>query len=205
MSSHTRDRLKKAWGLCDRHAWGHILMDASFRRGWMHGPAILYLDLMEQTWAAFNYRKPLYHPRSAIRNKGPCLMCEEGFGPDTIGKAKEDVIQRGRDLSELQKFARDTKPYWERTVCGRCAGNESAQRCRAHLIEDLSSGAKVDLSRHFELIEDLLHHIRLYADSFRMELQGTETKEDKAALISAVGWCSGWKPFFSMISPFDKE
>jgi hypothetical protein len=174
MSSHTRERLKKAWGLCDRHAWGHIQIDASFRRGWMHGPAVLYLDLMEQAEAALHFRKPLYRLRAAIRDKGPCLMCETGFGPKSTGKAQVEIIRRGRDLSALQKFARDTKPYWERAVCGRCAGNESAQRCRAHLIEDLSSRSKVDLSRHFGLMEDLLHHIRIYADSFRMELQGTE-------------------------------
>jgi len=35
--------------------------------------------------------------------------------------------------------------------------------------------------------------------SFRWENRGTETVEDMAALISAVGWCSGWKPLFSIM------
>jgi len=203
MFPNTRERLKKAWGFCERHAWGFISMDASFRRGWMHGPAILYLDLMEQAWSALNFQGPLPRLRAkrGLRNQGPCLMCEEGYGPNSTGKARADVIRRGRDLSELQKFALDTKEYWQKALCGRCVGNESAQRCRPHLIEDLRSGIRDDFPRHQAFIKEILHHIRLYADSFRMELQGTETKEDKAALISAVGWCSGWQPFFLLVSP----
>jgi hypothetical protein len=202
MSAGTRGQLRKAWGLCDRHAWGFIQIDAAFRRGWMHGPAVLYLDLMEQAWAAINFQRPFQRGRiiKRIKNKGPCLMCDCGFGPDTIGKAQEQVIRRGRDFSELKKFARETHEHWRKTVCGKCAGNESAQRCRTHLIADLSSGSIVDFETHYRLLENLLYHVRLYANSFRWEFQGTETEEDKAALISAVGWCSGWKSLFSILA-----
>jgi hypothetical protein len=201
MSAGTRWQLRKAWGFCDRHAWGFIQIDAAFRRGWMHGPAILYLDLLEQTCAALNFKGPLQRFRTIrrLKDKAPCLMCEAGFGPDTIGKAQEEVIKRGRDFSELQKFARETQEYWRKAVCGLCVGSASRLRCRAHLIADLSLGSDIDLSRQYGLLADILYHVRLYANSFRMEFHGTETEEDKAALISAVGWCSGWKTFLSLI------
>jgi len=38
-----------------------------------------------------------------------------------------------------------------------------------------------------------------FGRSFRWELRGTDTGEDRAALISAVGWCSGWRPLLSIV------
>lgn len=204
MNPSTRWRLRKAWGFCERHAWGFILVEASFRHGWMHGPSILYLDLMERAWAALNFRGPLQRYRWEIhlRGQGPCPMCEMGYGPNSIGKAKPDLIRKGRDPTELQKFALTTQRFWQNAVCGRCAGNESGPRCRRHLIEELRLGKK-DYGRYQSFIQEILYHIRNYTQSFRFGFQGTETDEDKAALISAVGWCSGWKQFLGLLSSSD--
>ena len=54
-------------------------------------------------------------------------------------------------------------------------------------------------SEHRDLIDYMFEQITLYARSFRWEFQGTETEENKAALISAVGWCSGWQLFLPII------
>jgi hypothetical protein len=207
MTPGTRWRLRKAWGFCDRHAWGFIQMDAAFRHGWMHGPAILYLDIMERAWTAINFRSPLQRLQLIKRlgNKGPCPMCEMEYGPESTGKARADIIQKGRDLSELQKFALVTRPYWEKAVCGRCAESESSQRCRTHFIEDLRTGKMDDYPRQQPLIKNVLYHIEIYSRSFRFGYHGIETNEDKAALISAVGWCSGWQTFLSLVSPSDSD
>jgi hypothetical protein len=84
-------------------------------------------------------------------------------------------------------------------VCGRCAQNASAYRFRPHLIKDLSTGLGEGLAFHSAHLAYVLHHIELYSRSFRWQFQRTETEEDKAALISSVGWCSGWKTFLSIV------
>ena len=195
-----RHRLRRAWGFCERHAWGAILVDAAFRQGYMHGPAILYEDLLKPALPAFHLQGPLKNQRLArsLGKKGPCPMCEMGFGPESKGIASPDLIERGRDITELLAFARKTEKYWEKTICGRCAKNGSVQRCRRHLMEDVSKGSIDTLSTQNTLIEYIYYHLSLYHRSFQLEFHGTETEEDRAALISAVGWCSGWGTFLSI-------
>jgi len=125
-------------------------------------------------------------------------MCEMGFGPESKGKARPEVIEKGRDVNELLALARKTEKYWKKTICGRCAKNGSVQRCRRHLVQDISSGSIETLSPHHTLIDYVCGHISRYHRSFGFEFQGTETEEDMAALVSAVGWCSGWGIFLSI-------
>lgn len=201
MSPSTREQLWNGWGMCERHAWGFILVEAAFREGYMHGPAILYEDLMNRARAAFVIRGPMQAWRimRTIRAKGPCLMCEMEYGPHSKGSIDAARVRKGRDPTELQAFTRKTKPYWHRALCGRCAGNNSAQRCRRHLIQEIARGMIRDLSPHAALVDDIAKHIKIYARSFCHGYHGTETDEDAAALMSAVGWCTGWKTFLSIM------
>lgn len=201
MEPETRRKLRRAWGFCERHAWGFICVEATFRHGWMHGPAILYADLMQRALAAFNLRGPFQSLQLVknLRKKGPCLMCELGFGTGSKGRASPELITRGRDTSELRAFAQKTERSWQHFICGRCAGNDSAHRCREHLIEDLRRGAVKDLAVHRLHIMEIVSRVTVYERSFRFEFRGTETEEDMAALIGAVGWCSGWRALFSLL------
>jgi len=201
MVPETRHALRRAWGFCERHAWAALLVEAGFRSSYMHGPAILYEDILGLAIPALNLRGPVKNLRLRInlREKGPCMMCEMGFGPETEGKASADVIERGGDSSNLWVFAEKTKKYWKRVVCGRCFGYESFYRCRRHLIEDASNGTIGDISSHRDVIEYIFEHLVIYARSFRWECKGTDTEEDRAALISAIGWCSGWGPLLSIL------
>jgi hypothetical protein len=194
MSPFTRQRLRRAWGMCERHAWGFISVDAAYRHGWLHGPAVLYEDLMGRALALFDLKGPMKHRRIAgqLKEKELCLMCDSGFGPRSRGMANPAVIEAGRDLGHFRAFAMETKRYWEGLVCGRCAGDDSPQRCRPHLIEDASLGLVEDLSPHRALVSYVARHVVKYSRSFRWELRGTDTQEDRASLMSAVGWCSGW-------------
>jgi len=201
MFPFTRERLRRAWGFCERHAWGAISVEAAFRSGFLHGPAILYEDIMERALACFDVQRPMKSRRlwKRLRQKGACMMCEEGYGPDSSGIARAEIMKTGNDLTELRTFARRTMPYWEKAVCGICAGNASRQRCRIHLIQGSHGELIDDVSLHQELVHDIVRHLRTYSPSFQLEYKGTDTEEDQAALVSAAGWCSGWQLFLSII------
>jgi len=182
-----------------------MVVEAAFRSGYMHGPAVLYEDVMGLALAAFKMHGPVQHGRlrRRLRQKGPCLMCEEGYGHASKGFVKKKIVQQGRDLSELLGLARRTEPYWRKAVCGTCAGTVSTRRCRQHLIEDESLGLGDDISAHRSLVTYLATHLVKYARSFQFQFKGSQTEEDTAALISAVGWCSGWGLFLSIMGETD--
>jgi hypothetical protein len=201
MNGDVRRSLHNSWGLCERHAWIAIQVEASLRHGFMMGPAILYEDLLDRSAAAFKTRGPLKH-RQLLRKfqgKGPCMMCNMNLGPHTKGTARKELMDRGRDLKEMRRLAEMGRPFWEETVCGACQGNGSRQRCRPHLMEDIGRGDVDRLEIHEKRIHQLRHHIVLYSRSFEWERRGTATDEDKASLISAVGWISGWRPLLSLV------
>ena len=203
MNPYIRRRLQHAWGFCERHAWAFILVDAELRRGWMHGPAILYEDLMERAVVVFDFRAPDAVKRWRLARdlaaKGPCIMCDAGYGPDSEGYPKPEVVVRVRRLRETRAFAQRTSEYWKPAVCGTCSGKGSPQRCRRHLIEDAARGGLNDIGRHRGLVDHIARHMKLYSRSFRWECRDTETAEDMAALLAAVGWLSGWGPLLSMM------
>jgi len=94
-----RRGLRRAWGFCERHAWGCILVEAAFYRGYMHGAALLYEDLLTPALSAFHDQGPMKNWRLArnFRPKGPCPMCEMGFDPQSKRKARPELIEKGRD------------------------------------------------------------------------------------------------------------
>jgi hypothetical protein len=196
----TRWRLRRAWGMCERHSFGSVAVEAAFRPHLLHGPAILYADLMTRAVRAFAGRGPFQHIRIAwrLRDRGPCLMCEIGYGPQSPGIASAELIEQGRDLAGIRAFAERTAPVWRPMVCGRCAATDEAARCRRHLREDLLAGA-TGLASHRQLVATIAEHILRYERSFRWEYRGTDTQADRAALIAAVGWCSGWRPWLGLI------
>ena len=97
-------------------------------------------------------------------------------------------------MAEILSFARATEPRWRRAGCGLCAGNGAETRCRARLQEDLlREGA--DLAVQRGLVESIYAHMARFSRAFVWEFRGTATDEDRAGLISAIGWCGGWKPW----------
>lgn len=199
MDVETRWRLRRAWGLCGRHGWGALATEAAFRGGFLHGPAVLYLDLMERGFQAFRVRGALQTRRLArrLRATGPCMMCEMGLDQRSRGAARQELIAEGRDPSQILRFADKTRRYWRKTLCGRCVGHGSFPLCRPHLLEETSRGFVDDPAEHCALVKYILEHLRIYKQSFVWGYHGTETEEDEAALISAVGWCSGWQTWLS--------
>jgi hypothetical protein len=126
-------------------------------------------------------------------------MCDMGLTSASRGIARPELIVQGRDLNSFRAFADRTKDYWERVACQRCCGNDGQPRCRLHLMERIARADFVDLAGERRFIEHILKHVTAYARSFRWECRNTETDEDRAALISAVGWCSGWSAFIQVV------
>lgn len=207
MIPETRWRLRRAWGMCDRHAWGALAVEASYRPSFFHGPAILYGDLLERATAAFALAGPWKGVRlaRALRPTAPCMMCEMGYGPGQPAGASRELIEGGRNWNHLRAFAARTEPWWGPTVCGRCLGNGSRPRCRPHLREDARHGAAVDVAWHRASVEDLLRRLRVYGRSFVWGHQHTQTDEGRASLLSAVGWCSGWRTFRLLMEGSPRE
>ncbi len=201
MVPDVRKQLREAWGFCERHAWGAILVEASFRHGYMHGPAILYEDLLGLALPDLHLKGPLTNLRLLrnLREKGLCLMCDMGLGPESEGVVTAELVNRGQDPGELRRFAQETEPFWVETICGICLGNGSWRRCRQHLLADASRGLIQNLSGHYNFLNRIFNRLVHFSRSFRWECQGTDTDEDRAALISAVGWCSGWNPFLKIL------
>jgi len=205
MNPDVRWRLRRAWGMCERHAWGALAVETAFRPTFLHSPSVLYDDIMERAVAAWQRATTLGRGRIAqrqlarrLRPSGPCLMCDMNIARDAVGAAGPHIIRAGANASSPLKFAGATRSHWLDTVCGRCVGQGGAQRCRRHLIEDISAGVAVDLAFHRELVDDIARRIGRYHRSFRWEYRDSDT-EDRASLISAVGWCTGWRVLIELV------
>ena len=202
MEPDIRWRLRRAWGMCGRHAWGALSAEAAFHYGYLHGSAVLYEDLVSRALRAFRLKGAWQAQRLARRLRAtvPCLICEMGLSASSRGMARAELIEEGRDTNALRAFAEETRVYWRRTVCGRCADDGGDPRCRPHLLEEASGDSGARLAEHRALVKDIFEHLRVYRQSFVWEYHGTDAVEDRAALISAVGWCSGWRPWIESIS-----
>lgn len=179
MIPETRERLRRAWGMCVRHSFGWLALEAAFRPHFLHGPALLYEDLLERAVRAFAIGGPFVrlHLRWRLRERGPCLMCELGYGPHSRGVPPEDVFARGRDLRAIHRFVLAGEPWWRAHVCGECAGSGAWPRCRPHLLASLGRPG-LDIAAQCELVAQIASHITRFSRSFRWELRGTAGPAD---------------------------
>ncbi|HEX7649838.1 MAG TPA: hypothetical protein VF450_20755 [Noviherbaspirillum sp.] len=189
MDGEVRARLCRGWGLCPRHSFAYLSVDAAFRHFYLHGPAVLYADLMTRARDAFALSGPLHEMRlqHRLRTCGPCHICAQGLGPDSKGFASPQHLAIGRNTESIRSFMRKMRPFWSAAVCGRCAGTAAEARCRLHLLESIADAGLRDPERQRALVEDITRHLLSYERSFRWEFNGTDTVEDRAGLISAVG------------------
>jgi len=194
MEVETRHKLWDAWGLCTRHAAAWLGVEGAFRSGRFHGPAIVYAELMGMARRALapSGRLAGARVRRALRPRAECLMCEAGFGAGSPGFVPGRRLEIGRDASRLIEFMRATESSWRGSVCGRCARSAAPSRCRLHLLEDLARDPLLVLGPHRESLARLAVHLERYERSFRWEERGSDTVEDRGALVGAMGWCSGW-------------
>jgi hypothetical protein len=201
MTPETRNALLHGFGLCERHAWVHLSVEMSFRKRHFLGPVILYRALVERSLRAFQARERigLRFPLSRLQAAGPCLLCALSINHAGVGATPPTRLARGRNSSGLRSFAAGLESLWRPKVCAICANEpDRSSRCRPHLLADLKSRKPVDFSWHQDSLEQLSMRLARYEGSFTA---GTEepSDQDRAALISAVGWCSGWHPLLALV------
>jgi hypothetical protein len=201
MTPETRNALLRGFGFCERHAWAHLSVEMSFRKRHFLGPVILYRALAEKSVQAFRARPHvgLVSPLRHLQAAGRCFLCALNIDHSAAGAAQPTRLARGRDSSGLRSFATELAEHWRPKVCAICANApNSSNRCRPHLLADLKSRKAVDLSCQQDTVEELAARLARYEKSF---VAGADepTDQDRAALISAAGWCSGWRPLLALL------
>jgi hypothetical protein len=107
MVPETRRRLRRAWGMCARHSFGAVAVEAAFRPRFLHGPALLYEDMMERAVTALKERPgPFQAVRLArrLRAAGPCLMCELGYAQTPPLPSHTITCVRARTSAKSQRL-----------------------------------------------------------------------------------------------------
>jgi len=203
MIPETWSALLRNYGFCERHAWIHIAIEMSFREQYLLGPAILYSALMEKSLRAVSVR-PIVGSRFLIgRLRGTrCLLCAMGLRGPSAGVSPKARLDRGRDTSELRSFAGKLEPLWRCVLCSDCAGHQSngaPKRCRQHLLAAIRAGMPIDIDAQRNMLRILSGGLARYEGSFI--LGGPKaSNHDRAALIAAIGWCSGWRPLLAQLT-----
>jgi hypothetical protein len=203
MEADTWNALLRAYGLCERHAWAYLSVEIAFRGRHLLGPAILYRALMERTLRAIHPRQYIRRPPiRRLKATGQCLLCELNINPAGVGAAPRARLDRGRDSSGLRSFATSLAPFWRPQVCAICAGDAqqgvASPRCRLHLLADANARKPVDFIWQWYSLGELSARLAKYERSF---VFGADRSSDQncAALISAIGWCGGWRPLLSLL------
>lgn len=199
MDLGTRERLWYAWGMCDEHSLAWLAIEHSLEAGWLHGPAILYEDLIDKAVWAVRSRLFSFPPTvGMLRTSNTCLVCDQAGRPDRVPDGdpldglREDVLRHltsgaaGADL--------------DRVACGTCAGTLSVLRCRPHLVAELERDRRFDLTPQRAYLAEVLGGLARYSRSFGWANRGADTPADRAALVAGVGWCSGWTTLLAVCS-----
>jgi hypothetical protein len=193
MVPETRWQLRRSFGWCARHAWGGLAVQAGLTRGYLHGLAILYDDLLR--WANGRLWGGRWAWRRALVAR-PCPLC--GSEPQGGGRsASADLLRRGRDPAYVDALVVASKGRWAAWRCGVCDGSGFPWWCRPHLVAALEAGQALDLARIRDGLTRLGEAAFHYARGFRLEFQGTTGAEEVGAFLGAVGWCSGFGPFLA--------
>lgn len=198
MDPEVRARLYAHWGLCPRHSLGFFAIESAFRPHLIHGCTILYAELMRRASNVLNDRGihsliPHGVALHLLRESGPCHLCDLGYGPRSTASLPPDRNIQGHDLSVAKRFATDNEIGWRPYVCGVCTATSSEVLCREHLVEALTHGDSHQIKDQHRVVTTIGAHLANFENSFRWKLRGTDTSEDRGALISAIGWCSGWR------------
>lgn len=210
MTQETWDALLRGFGFCERHAWAHLNVEMAFREEHLLGPVILYRGLIEKALQAIQPHHKIWpglHARQ-LQAAGPCFLCALNLDHASGGAAPPARLERGRDSGGLRAFAIGLAPLWRLNVCAVCAGQAcdavTSRYCRPHLLADQTTHRPFDVSSQQATLQELSMRLARYEESFAAG-SGDPSDQDRAALISAVGWCSGWRPLLVLLGDLGSE
>jgi hypothetical protein len=204
MIPETWNALLRGYGFCERHAWIHINIEMSFRDDYLLGPTILYGELIKKSLRAINssQRMALHSVIRRLRAAGPCFLCAMNLKDASAGVSPQERLDQGRDNSQLRNFASKFEPIWRSSLCSDCSDHESDElapkRCRQHLLAAMKARTPIDIVAQKNMLQDVSDRLARYKKSF--VLGGPKASDqDSAALIAAIGWCSGWRPLLALL------
>jgi putative (di)nucleoside polyphosphate hydrolase len=181
------------WGYCERHAWVSLAVEMAMLHGFCSRSASLYADILQQAVAvlAAESRSKERAVAKQLKERGTCMICN--VNPTRRGLLSYAELAKAKDPTRLRSFAEASAPFWLTDCCPRCiSGVTGGHLCRPHLIEALNEGVSLDLKSERDYLLNVLARLENYAWSFSWGFRGIDGPEDRAALISAIGWCSGW-------------
>lgn len=109
------------------------------------------------------------------------------------GLARPAMTAQGRRTDELLSFASEHRAYWWDTVCGASGGGGEAL-CRRHLLGRREPVESASFERLRCMLESTRDHVATLSRSYHWDRRGSDRPEDRAALLTAIGWLSGWRP-----------
>jgi hypothetical protein len=200
----TWNALLRSYGFCERHAWIHIGVEMSFRDEYLLGPTILYAELIDKALHVFDVPRSigLHSLEHELLARGPCFLCAMNLQNASAGVSPQTRLDRGRDNSKLRNFAGLLEGAWRSSLCPECAAQGSAgsapTRCRRHLLAARKAHIPIDVSTQRDMLQDLSDRVARYQKSF-LAGRAKANDRDRAALIAAIGWCSGWRPLLAQL------
>jgi hypothetical protein len=192
-------RLMGGWGYCERHAWASLAVEMSALEGFVSRSAFLYFDLLRQAVGILAPQTSRNQRATARRlaERNPCMLCE--INPRRRGWLSDAELAKAKDETRLRQFAEALAPLWQGNCCPQCIGAEPQGRlCRHHLGAAIMAKHPVNLDDDYRYLSSLLPHVENYARSFMWDYRDSDSPEDRAALLSAIGWCSGWSSFATL-------
>jgi hypothetical protein len=193
-------QLMGAWGYCEHHAWMSLAVEMSALKGFISRSAFLYFDLLR-------HAVPILAPKASrarrvvarrLAARDPCMLCE--INPRRRGWLSDEELSKAKDQTRLRQFAESLAPLWQGNYCPRCIGAERSGRlCRRHLEAAIRENQTVNLDDDYQYLSSLLTHVETYAKSFMWDHRDSDSPEDRAALFSAIGWCSGWSSLATLV------
>jgi len=203
MNSDTWARLMNSYGFCERHAWIHLSIETSFRDRFLLGPTILYQGLLDK--ALHSMRPPRISAYSRIRDlraTDACMLCAMNIPESPAVMAPASRLDRGRDVGALRRFVSGLETLWRGYLCNLCHTQKSNVHietlCRRHLLSHMRQRKALNIAGQRELLNGLYEGVTRYQNSLAAGGKAA-SDQDRAALIGAIGWCSGWRPLLAML------
>ena len=219
MDPGTREHLHRSWGLCPRHAWMYFRIENEVKYQPL-GCAVLLEDLVSRAARLLRSRHTRRHTLSSLQASDSCFTCDYVEG-GTIGKPPICGPSRcpGRGAAQPSLVLPVTGGM-ATTHLPECTPTVHPQRttagvCRLHLAGELTSDAPANDSSKFTYTPADAGHrgtapVAAYLSTLTTRLTTCRksmtadgpphTPDSDAALVEALGWCSGWAAAGSILA-----
>jgi hypothetical protein len=183
MDGATREHLHRSWGLCTRHAWLYLRVEIELRINPL-GNAVLMADLVQRAVDTLNSHRSMHHKRAELAVRDSCFTCDHKGPGQARFEAQLQAVNAGTRSAD---WCLSCQHLWQPVMCPSCAPRQDATGatpCREH-----GAGSPEELAYLARLAERMKRCVK------SMTVDGPPRSADTdAALVEAIGWCSGWQP-----------